>query len=113
MPAHSVRIALLVGALTAGSALHAEPEFIVRIEENRFFPAETEIPSGVKVRIVLENLEDTPEEFGSNPLQRQVRVPPRSRVTLSVGPLDPGRYLFKGETSRNHGAGALGVFVVR
>jgi len=75
--------------------------------------AELNIPSGVKVRIILDNQDDTPEEFDSHALNREKHVPPKSRVTLFIGPLDPGRYLFEGETSESRGNAALGVLVVQ
>ena len=108
---------LLGGALLAWMSMvcacGAEPLYVVKIQGRQFVPQQTELPSGVKLRIVLENQDDIAEEFGSPPLHRTAVLAPGSRVTLSIGPLDPGRYLFRTANSTERGSCALGVFVVR
>lgn len=94
----------------AGGAV--DPEFVIVVRDHRFTPAELHVPKGVKVRIVLENAGDTPEEFDSHSLNREKHLLPHSRATLFIGPLDPGRYLFEGENSNSPGVVALGVVVV-
>jgi len=91
----------------------ADVQFVIQIKDHRFVPAELVIPSGVKVSIVLDNQDDTPEEFDSHALNREKHVPPKSRVTLFIGPLDPGRYLFEGESSETRGSAALGILVAQ
>ena len=99
-------LALVIAAITP--AVSAEPEFVIQIKNHRFIPAELRIPAGVKVQIVIDNQDDTSEEFESYSLNREKHVPPKSRVTLFVGPLDAGRYVYQGE-DRTDGAMALGV----
>lgn len=101
-----------VAALLPAPARAAEKEFLIEIRDHRFVPAEVHVPAGEKLRIVLENQEDVPEEFDSHALNREKHVPPHGRVVLFVGPLEPGRYLFEGENSADAGSAALGVVVV-
>lgn len=98
-------------SLLAGWSLGAEPEFVIQIKDHHFVPAVLHIPSGVKVRIVLDNQDAIAEEFDSHSLNREKHVAPMSRETLFIGPLDPGRYLYEGE-SDDPGGAALGVIVV-
>ncbi len=105
-------IPVVLAALPLASASGAHPEFVIRIHEHRFEPAELHIPEGRKVRIVVENLDDTPEEFDSHSLNREKHIPAKSRVTLFIGPLEAGRYLYEGESADLGGPAALGVIVV-
>jgi len=91
-----------------GAAAEPEPEFLIQIKDHQFVPAQLRIPAGIKVRIVVDNQDDTPEELDSHSLNREKHIPARSRVTLFIGPLEPGRYAFAGE-ERESGGVALGV----
>jgi hypothetical protein len=99
-------------SLASTQAISTEPEFVIQIKNHQFIPAELHIPTGVKVQIILDNQDDTPEEFESYSLNREKHVPPKSRVTLFIGPLVAGRYLYQGE-DRVDGAAALGVIEAR
>ena len=101
------------GLLASASAKGAEPEFVIQIQGHRFVPAELHVPAGVKIRIVLDNQEETPEEFDSHSLNREKHVPAKSQVTIFIGPLAPGRYLYEGENDGTAGGAALGVIVVQ
>ena len=89
---------LLAACLLASSAFAAgEPEFQVVIRDHRFVPAEVRIPANVKVRLVVDNQDPIPEEFDSHALNREKVIPGKSKATIFVGPLAPGRYAFMGE----------------
>jgi hypothetical protein len=116
-----MRTGSIGGALALASALylfaagaHAdEPEFTIRIHAHQFLPAEVRVPAGVKIRIVIDNQDELPEEFDSHPLNREKHIPAKAKVTLFLGPLDPGRYPFEGETRGDPGATARGVLIVK
>jgi hypothetical protein len=95
----------------ATSLAGTEPEYVIRISHHQFVPAELHIPTGIKVRIILDNQDDAAEEFDSHSLNREKHVPPNSRATIFIGPLAPGRYIYEGE-SEVAGGPALGVIVV-
>ena len=103
-------LALLIAAMAP--AISAEPEFLIEIKNHQFIPAELRIPAGVKVQIVVDNQDDAPEEFESYSLNREKHIPAKSKVTLFIGPLTAGRYVYQGE-DRADGATALGVIEAR
>ena len=101
---------LLLGlAMIAGKAFAAEPEVLLVIKNHRFEPAEIKFPAGQRVRLIVHNQDATPEEFESHDLNREKLVPAGSKVTIYLGPLKPGRYLFRGEY---HEATAQGSVIV-
>ena len=109
-----VRVFWVVGffhLVAADSLAAAEPEYVIKIVQHQFVPAELHIPRGLKVTIVLDNQQDTAEEFDSHSLNREKHVPPKSQATIFIGPLAPGRYVYEGE-SEVAGGPALGVIVV-
>ena len=108
MPVGIRPLVIALGILAMTPAISAEPEFIIQIKNHQFIPAELRIPADVKVQIVVDNQDDTAEEFESYSLNREKHVPPKSRVTLFIGPLAAGRYIYQGE-DRTDGAVALGV----
>lgn len=75
----------------------AVPEFQLVIRDHLFFPATLEIPAGVKVRVIVDNQDATPEEFESYDLDREKVIPGNSRTVIFIGPLKPGEYTFFGE----------------
>ena len=108
MPVQIRALVLALGILAITPAVSAEPEFVIQIKNHQFIPAELRIPAGEKVQIVVDNQDDTPEEFESYALNREKHVPPKSRITLFIGPLAAGRYVYQGE-DRTDGVAALGV----
>jgi plastocyanin len=94
-------------ALGAGSAHGQEAEAGLVIRDHKFQPAEVSVPAGKKVKLVVENQDDTAEEFESYELNREKVVPPKGRITLYVGPLKPGRYPFFGDFHKDTAQGVL------
>jgi plastocyanin len=94
-------------ALVPCLALAADPEFNLTIRDHRFEPAELRVPAGKKIKLLIENKDDTAEEFESHALNREKVVPARARVTLFIGPLEPGRYPFAGEFHENTAQGVI------
>ncbi len=94
----------------AAALADTEPEYVIRIVHHQFVPAELHIPTGIKVRIVLDNQDDAAEEFDSHSLNREKHVPAKSQATIFIGPLAPGRYVYESESEAAGGA-ALGVIV--
>lgn len=86
------------------------PEFILVIKNHVFVPAELTIPAGVKVKLIVDNQDSTPEEFESHELNREKVIPGNSRAKVVVGPLEPGVYPFFGEF---HEATAQGKLIVK
>ncbi|HET8691480.1 MAG TPA: cupredoxin domain-containing protein [Steroidobacteraceae bacterium] len=99
----------LAAALLAASscAVDKGPEYRLVLKDHRFSPAELTVPSGQKLRLVVENQDPTPEEFESHSLQREKIVPAHGTITVNVGPLKPGRYEFFGEFNEKTARGWL------
>jgi plastocyanin len=85
--------ALFLLALVA-SALADDPTFSIVLKNNQFVPSEIQIPAGTKVKLVVRNENPTASEFESTQFHREKVVPPGQKITVFVGPLDPGSYEF-------------------
>lgn len=101
---------LLLTLLFPLVAFAADADFALVIKDHRFLPAELTIPSGTKIKLVIENQDATPEEFDSHPLNREKVIAGHSTATIYIGPLAPGRYPFAGEF---HDATAQGVIIAQ
>lgn len=85
----------------------AEADFTLVIKEHRFAPAELKVPAGKKIKLLIDNQDATPEEFESHELNREKVIPGKSKGTVYVGPLKPGRYPFFGEFNEKTAQGAI------
>ena len=83
--------------LFPASLLFAEEEFTITIKDHRFEPLEIHVPANQKVKLVINNLDTTPEEFESHDLNREKIVTGGGKITIYIGPLKPGRYDYVGE----------------
>lgn len=83
------------------------PEFTLVIKDHKFTPAELTIPAGVKVKLIVDNQDATPEEFESHELNREKVIPGNSQAKIFVGPLQPGVYPFFGEFNEATAQGKL------
>lgn len=89
--------ALVTLAGISSIALAAEPEVLLAIRDHKFEPAEVKVPANQRIKLIVHNQDATPEEFDSHALNREKAVPAKSKVTIFIGPLKPGRYPFVGE----------------
>lgn len=104
--------ALAILTLSFGVTVIAadKPEFTIVIKDHKFQPAELTIPADVKVLLIVDNQDPTPEEFESHELQREKIIPGNTKAKVFVGPLKPGTYPFFGEF---HEATAQGKLIVK
>jgi len=79
----------------------------LRLKDHLFYPAEITVPANKKLRLVIENQDDTPEEFDSFDLNREKVLYPGRKSVIYIGPLSPGRYDFFGEFSPNTARGTV------
>lgn len=101
---------ILATLLLPCAAIAADADFKLVIEDHRFKPTEITIPSGKKVKLLIENRDGTPEEFDSHDLNREKVMMGNSKATVFIGPLKPGRYAFQGEF---HAATAQGAVIAK
>ncbi len=88
----------------------AVPEYQLVIQDHLFSPSQLQIPANQKVKIVIYNHDDSPEEFESFSLNREKVILPRSKGVVFIGPLPPGEHAFFGEYNPDT---AKGVIVIR
>ena len=86
----------------------ADLPVLLALKDHRFVPAELRVPAGQRIRITIENQDNSPEEFESYELNREKVIPGRSKGVVFIGPLKPGRYPFFGEFNQ---ATAQGVVI--
>jgi hypothetical protein len=107
VPHLTIALALAAGLSICSPALAADDEFKLTIEDHKFQPTEVVVPSGKKVKLVIENRDPTPEEFESHALNREKVIAGKSTVSIFIGPLKPGRYAFVGEYNEKTAQGAV------
>ena len=93
------RLPLLALALApaVSSLFAAPPVFEIEIREHLFYPPELVIPADTKVKLLVRNLDPTPEEFESYELNREKVIGGNSETVIFIGPLPAGEYPFFGE----------------
>ncbi|MFY9589835.1 cupredoxin domain-containing protein [Rickettsia endosymbiont of Halotydeus destructor] len=82
-------------------------EVNIIIKNHRFIPDIVEVPKNTKLRLIINNQDDTVEEFESNDLHREKIVMPNSSINIILAPLSPGRYDFFGDFHQETAQGAL------
>jgi len=87
----------LLALATPGLAQAAPPVFEIEIRDHLFYPAELVIPADTKVKLLVRNLDPTPEEFESYELNREKVIAGDSQAVIFIGPLPAGVYPFFGE----------------
>ncbi|HEY6023632.1 MAG TPA: cupredoxin domain-containing protein [Pseudolabrys sp.] len=98
----------IVGLVAAGNAAARADDYVVTIKDHRFTPAEIKVPANQRVTITVVNNDATPEEFESGQMKVEKVIAGKSKGTVRIGPLKPGRYPFIGEYNE---ATAKGVVV--
>lgn len=88
----------------------ADADYKLVIKDHRFEPSELTVPANKKLTLLIENQDDTPEEFDSHALNREKMISAHGTIKLYIGPLNPGSYAFDGEF---HEATAKGTIIAR
>ena len=104
-------VVLLLFMLTGvvATSAHAEkPTFVIEIQNHLFMPSVLRIPANTKVKLIIINRDDTPEEFESYELNREKVIVGKQQASVFIGPLKPGEYPFFGEF---HPKTALGTII--
>jgi len=93
----AVAMASLTLGITGAAMADDMPTFLLSIRDHKYDPPVIEIPADTKVKIVVKNLDPTPEEFESFELNREKIVAGGKEITVFIGPLSPGTYPFFGD----------------
>ena len=89
-----IALAFAAACLCLPAVANAADGTLLQIHDKQFEPARLQLPAGVKLKLVVRNLNKIPAEFESYDLSREVVVPGHGEITVYVGPLDPGSYRF-------------------
>ncbi|HKX55171.1 MAG TPA: cupredoxin domain-containing protein [Xanthomonadales bacterium] len=87
----------LMLALFVSKAQAATPVIEIEIRDHLFYPDVVVIPADTKVKLLIRNLDPTPEEFESYELNREKVIAGQSETVVFIGPLPAGEYPFFGE----------------
>ena len=82
-------------------------EITLIIKNHVFTPTEVKVPAGKKIKLIVDNQDDTAEEFESHELNREKVIAPKSKANIYIGPLPPGRYPFFGEFNEKTARGVV------
>ena len=99
MKLKSVGLVLLVLSLMglAHSGLAEEPVYKIAVKDHKFSPESLTILADTKVKILVENLDPTAEEFESYDLRREKVVSANGKIVVFVVPLKAGVYKYFGD----------------
>lgn len=81
--------------------------YVIQIKDHQFSPAKIVVPAGQKIKLRIENLDATPEEFESHDLNREKIVTGGGKITIYIGPLKPGTYKYFGEFHEDTAQGVI------
>ena len=101
--------ALAASLLACGAARADVPTFSLEIRGHLFYPSELVLPADTKVKLVVTNLDPTPEEFESYELNREKVIMGGTEAVIFLGPLEPGTYPFFGEFNPKTAQGTVKV----
>jgi plastocyanin len=98
-------------AFGTGSAFAADdvPTFVITIKDHVFNPAKFEVPAGQDVKLVVKNLDPTPEEFESYDFNVEKIIAGGGEGSFLIAPLEKGDYKFFGEFHEDTAQGVMTV----
>jgi hypothetical protein len=100
-------ISLVITLIHSTSVWAKRAEFILELKDHLFFPAVIKIPPNEKVKLIIYNRDETPEEFDSFDLNREKVIFPNKKAVIFIGPLPEGEYHFFGEFNPNSAKGTI------
>lgn len=97
----------LIASLACHSLFAGVVEYHIQLKDHLFSPSRVSIPANQKVKLVIHNLDNTPEEFDSFSLNREKVIFAHHQASIFIGPLEPGKYDFFGEYNPNTARGIV------
>ena len=102
-----VAYSIVLGGLFLLFLADAKHEVEIILKDHLFYPAQIEVPAYKKIKLVIQNQDNTPEEFDSFDLNREKVIFANRAASIFIGPLQPGEYHFFGEYSPNTAQGVV------
>ncbi|MCE3255411.1 MAG: hypothetical protein K0R25_905 [Rickettsiaceae bacterium] len=101
----------LITAITLSFASFAAmadvQEYKIVLKDHKFTPQNLAVPAGKKVKLIIENQDETVEEFESYDLNREKIIQGGKSVAILIGPLKPGTYKYFGEFNQAIAQGSI------
>ena len=95
-------------ALSPSTAIAADVfEITTVIKDHKFNPSEIRVPAGKKIKLTVDNQDDTIEEFDSQPLNRERTINGHEKGVVIFGPLEKGSYSYIGEFNEKTAFGVI------
>lgn len=91
------------------SAEGALPVYTIVIKEHHFTPDVLKVKAGEKFKLIIDNQDDTPEEFESSELKREKLIKAHKKGSVLLGPLSKGSYAYVGEFNEATAKGSIVV----
>ncbi len=79
------------------------------LKDHLFAPTQLLLPAGKKVKLLIHNQDDSPEEFESFSLNREKVILGEATGVVFLGPLEPGEHSFMGEYNPDTARGLIKV----
>ena len=89
----------------AGAA--EEAEVTISLKDHKFDPAEIKVPAARAIKLTVNNLDATPEEFESHPLGVEKVIAGKGTAIIRLKPLSKGSYAFVGEYHEETAKGTI------
>ena len=101
--------ALALGAFAHAHAATAADEFeaTISIKDHKFDPAEIKVPAAKTIKLTVNNLDASAEEFESHPLGVEKVIAGKASATIRIKPLEKGTYKFVGEYNEETAKGTI------
>lgn len=103
------QLLLLLPMMMAEAAYADMLQLKLQLKDHLFSPTTLYVPAGEKIKLVIDNQDNTPEEFESFSLNREKVILGQKKAVVFIGPLEPGEHPFFGEY---HPDSARGVIIV-
>ena len=98
-------LTLAVPLAPAGAA--EEAEVTISIKDHKFDPAEIKVPAQKAIKLTVNNLDASAEEFESHPLGVEKVIAGKGSATIRLKPLAKGTYAFVGEYHEETAKGTI------
>jgi plastocyanin len=101
----ALAFASLVPLPRAGAA--EEAEVTISLKDHKFDPSEIKVPADKAIKLTVNNLDPTAEEFESHPLGVEKVIAGKGTATIRLKPLAKGSYAFVGEYHEDTAKGTI------
>ncbi len=93
----AITLATLTNQALTTSTFASDLEFTIAIKDHKFIPSTLEVPAHKKFKLIIDNQDETAEEFESHDLSKEKIIMGGKKGTIIITPLEAGEYNFFGD----------------